>query len=94
MRALRLTALLSLALVSAAVSAAVHQRHLITYYSDPGKTTIVGMTMTTCKANTYTDGETTPYYTIVSEDCSTGPDVDWSGIYLYCSYFDGPPLCP
>lgn len=94
MKVLKLAIFASLALATVSVSAAVKDRHLITYYSDASKTTIVGITMTTCKAATISDGETTPYFDIVSEECSTGGgDFDWVEWDQYC--VDNPlsPFC-
>jgi len=92
-RNIKIVVAFSLILISATVFAAVHQRHLIRYYSDATKTTLVGITMTTCKANTIADGQVTPYYTIESVDCSTGGG-GWEDPYIYCSIWDGLPNCP
>ena len=92
MRTIKVVAGLSLILASAAIFAAVHQRHTIRYYSDATKTTLVGITMTTCQANSIVDGQVTAYYTTESVDCSSGGG-GWEDPYQYCSIWESPPNC-
>lgn len=95
MRAMKFALLASLALATASASAMVKDRHHYTYFSDASKTTVVGMTLTTCFATTISDGEVTPYFNKISEECATGgSDFDWEGFYLYCTYFTVGMLCP
>jgi len=60
-------------LIGATASAAVHQSHVYTYYSDASKTVAIGQMMTSCgNAGNISDGSSSPYYTISSQTCTEG----------------------
>ena len=68
-----LVALGIFSLIGATASAAVHQSHVYTYYSDASKTIAIGQMITSCgSANNISDGSSSPYYTIKSQPCSSG----------------------
>ena len=78
-------------LTSAAVSAAVFQSHVYTYYSDASKTIQVGEERTYCGTmNSWTEGQQTPFYTVKSEVCSTNGGGDGG---TFCRYYADDPNC-
>lgn len=93
MRISRLAAFVSLLVVVSAVSAAVKDQQLITYYSDASKTTIVGITMYTCHATTIADGQVTPYFDIKKQACATGGPFPWEDFEQYCLDHPNALLC-
>ncbi|GHF97833.1 hypothetical protein GCM10017161_27640 [Thalassotalea marina] len=68
-------------IVALSAFAAVHQWHIYTYYADASMSVEVGQRITSCGTiNDRVEGQTTPYYKIVSEDCDSVP-----GDQDYCS---------
>ncbi|NQZ06295.1 MAG: hypothetical protein HRT35_03955 [Algicola sp.] len=81
---------LALAFSSVAATAAIYQSHVYTYYSNSSKTVEVGVKYTSCgTVNSYSDGQETPYYTVVSTACSS----NGGGSGAFCRYYPDDIAC-